>query len=866
MTLIRKLALALYLVLLCSSYSNSQTVDPATGNLTNYGTVSTDTTSTWRNGVYVNTLCFYAGDPGNCGPLPSIRNGGTINFSYGTADLNQVVNINRALAAGGTGVQLSGFNFGFTAKNGNGWDDGRQDYLAAYVKFFDAAGGLAANYDYSSQTNQKYNWTNFQFSETFATPLAASSYSNAQFGFVGRDNNYWAGNYGPEIYNVSFSLKYRVDPCALNPAYSPSCANFNTVLTSNNLVPNPNGYAYGGSTIDNSYAINTALAAAGSAAQIHGFQWGYVANANGPYCNFWVLVCLDQRDPNVTTNVNITNASGASLYSMTREYRNSYNTTEYSYLFPQSQTMSTLGNFNFTATTNDQAYVGSMWSRAVYTADPCAVNPLSSPTCSGYGAAYAKLMASTSTTSSTAAAYTSVASTTSGSLVETSPTGTIDQTSPQTSSTSSSTPSSSTSASTTQETTQTATVVATADPAQPASTTPAPAGGPAQTTSTSTSSSSSSSSSAGPSKLAMSVLKSAQEKDKATQAAAVQSAAKTLEGSMQSSQASSNAAISMNQDMSANSATAAATFASQQTQTSQQTATQTMQSQQTVQSSSQSLQSNKIGPQVQQQQEQQQTQAQSASIAMYQPPQQQQEQQQGQTQSSSSVVKLLQPQSEQQQTQTQMSTGAVQSQQRAYTPPQQNVQDTQTTQVAMLKPPMPVTEIQTQTSSGTGITLGRSLFAYNPLMSSSSSNMSLTIASPPQMYQPKVDTKQFEVEAPQPMIASFGGSKPGNPLSEIMMQQRFELMQNNISQPASAVNKNVQPNELAAGVDIASMASVPAGFNAYSFVLKDATFYEPKEVYKNQRTVDNERVLRGLTRGSDSLHQRMVDSQYKIGE
>jgi len=53
------------------------------------------------------------------------------------------------------------------------------------------------------------------------------------------------------------------------------------------------------------------------------------------------------------------------------------------------------------------------------------------------------------------------------------------------------------------------------------------------------------------------------------------------------------------------------------------------------------------------------------------------------------------------------------------------------------------------------------------------------------------------------------------------------------------------------------------GFNAYSFVLKDSAFYEPKEVYKNQRTVDNARVLRGLTGGSDALHQRMIDLQYK---
>ena len=902
--------MALSLALLFTSYSNAQ-VDGATGNLINYGNTPTDTTSTWNNGVYVNQLCFQYGQPGNCGPNPSVRPGGNINFSYGTADLNQVVNINRALSIAGTGVQLSGFNFSFIAKNGNGWDDARQDYLAAYVKFYDAAGGLAANYDYSAQTNRKYNWTAFNFSETFANPTAATNYSNAQVGFVGRDNNFWAGNYGPEIYNVGFSLKYRVDPCALNPAYSPNCSGFSTVATSGNLVPGPNGYAVYGDSINQSYAINTALANAGSAAQIHGFQWGYVANANGPYCAFWLLVCFDERNPSVTTNVNITNASGSSLYNVTREYRNGYNTTEYSYLFPSSQTMSTLGNFNFTASTNDTAYVGSMWSRALYTADPCAVNPLSSPTCSGYGAAYAKLMASTSTTSSTTTAYTGTTSVTTASQVETSPVGVIDQTSPQTTSSSSS--SSTASSSTTQDTTQATTAVATADTTQPASTTPTPAGGPAQTTTTSSSSSSSStSSSAGPSKLAMSVLKSTQEKDKATQAAAVQSAAKTLENATQSSQASSNMAITMNQDMSANSAVAAATFASQTTQSSQQTFTQVSQAQQSTQSSTQTQQTTKTVTQLQQQQQEvqqeqtqistnviqnqqpqqqetqqvqaqstssvvklltpqqqetQQVQTQSTSIAQYQPPQQQ-ETQQLQTQSTSSVVKLLPPrQQEQQQAQVQMTAGVIQTQQSTYTPPQQQQQDTASTQVAMLKPPTPTAvEVPQQSSTGTGITVGRNMFSFNTLTLSNNSNMTVTTTQSQPMYQLKLDPKQYEIETPQMPIASFSGSRAGNPLSEVMMQQRFEMMQNNVAQPANSVNRNVQPNELAKGVDIAGIATVPTGFNAYSFVLKDAAFYEPKEVYKNQQTVDNVRLLRGLTGGSDARHQEMVNSQYKSGE
>jgi hypothetical protein len=264
MTLIRKSALALYLALLYSSYSNAQT-DPTTGNLINYGTSPTETTSTWNNGVYVNQLCFGAGQPSNCGPNPSIREGNYINYSYGTVDLNQIVNINKALSIGGSGVQLSGFNFGFTAKNGNGWDDGRQDYLSAYVKLYGSTGSQVASYDYTAQTNQRYNWRQFNFSETFATPYVASTLGNAQVGFVGRDNNFWAGTYGPEIFNVSFSLRYSVrpDPCIADPLSSPTCPGYALATVKNSIL---------GSTVSNASvtsfvpAPNYALVSTGPAA------------------------------------------------------------------------------------------------------------------------------------------------------------------------------------------------------------------------------------------------------------------------------------------------------------------------------------------------------------------------------------------------------------------------------------------------------------------------------------------------------------------------------------------------------------------------------------------------------------------------
>jgi hypothetical protein len=234
MTALRKLVSVACWALLLSSYSastNAVTPDPTTGNLVNFTGTPTATTGNWVNGVYVNQLCFHAGDPGNCGPYPSVQQTGNINFSYGGVNLYQVVNIGQALKAAGSNLQVTGFNFGFAAKNGNGWDDGRQDYLNAYVQFYRPDGGVAALYGYGQYTNRLYNWTNFNFSETFANPSLATNYRAAQYGFIGRDNNYWAGNYGPEINNVSFNLKYRVDPCATDPTSSPACPGYAAAMS-----------------------------------------------------------------------------------------------------------------------------------------------------------------------------------------------------------------------------------------------------------------------------------------------------------------------------------------------------------------------------------------------------------------------------------------------------------------------------------------------------------------------------------------------------------------------------------------------------------------------------------------------------------
>ena len=222
--------------------SKAQVLEP--GQVYTTGSIVQDTPqggpTPWVGGVYQNSLtCWAGGDPGYCGPNAIVRPGGNINFSYGSTYLYQQQNVSTLLPSA-TGLQVNGYNFGFMAKNGNGWDDGRTDNLMALVRFWDNTGGRGATnllYGDAYSLNYKFNWTSFDYSKTFTTPLAVPSIGQVQYGFIGSDNNGWAGPYGPEIYNVSFSLKYSVDPCASNPLYSPTCKGYLDALAK--LMPAP---------------------------------------------------------------------------------------------------------------------------------------------------------------------------------------------------------------------------------------------------------------------------------------------------------------------------------------------------------------------------------------------------------------------------------------------------------------------------------------------------------------------------------------------------------------------------------------------------------------------------------------------------
>ena len=63
-------------------------------------------------------------------------------------------------------------------------------------------------------------------------------------------------------------------------------------------------------------------------------------------------------------------------------------------------------------------------------------------------------------------------------------------------------------------------------------------------------------------------------------------------------------------------------------------------------------------------------------------------------------------------------------------------------------------------------------------------------------------------------------------------------------------------------VVIAAMGFTP-GFQAYNVIMPDGVGYKPFTVYKNQKTVDNARVMRGLSGASDKIHEQMVASQWE---
>ena len=162
----------LLVILLCGWVIIAHSQTSYTGNLVG---------STWSNGYSVPALtCWQPGDP-NCSPgTPYVRPDGNINFSYVATELYQARSLADALPYSGTGLIVTGFQFNWRSKNGNGWDDGKLDVLQAYVQMYSKGGQWIEAQTYN--LNFIHNWTDFAWSGTFSKERRGSDLGTIQIG------------------------------------------------------------------------------------------------------------------------------------------------------------------------------------------------------------------------------------------------------------------------------------------------------------------------------------------------------------------------------------------------------------------------------------------------------------------------------------------------------------------------------------------------------------------------------------------------------------------------------------------------------------------------------------------------------------
>ena len=134
-----------------------------------------------------------------------------------------------------------------------------------------------------------------------------------------------------------------------------------------------------------------------------------------------------------------------------------------------------------------------------------------------------------------------------------------------------------------------------------------------------------------------------------------------------------------------------------------------------------------------------------------------------------------------------------------------------------------------------------------------------------EVAQPQTNTTQQTTQTvtseTYAMVSPNLVTDKSNPLTDIVEGKQNIPQNSTIATVGPSVNKNIGDNDVAGGVSINKMAIAPVGYGDYlNLTLRDVAFYAPKEVYKNQRNVDNARALRQLS--SDSKHREMVEMQY----
>lgn len=148
----------------------------------------------------------------------------------------------------------------------------------------------------------------------------------------------------------------------------------------------------------------------------------------------------------------------------------------------------------------------------------------------------------------------------------------------------------------------------------------------------------------------------------------------------------------------------------------------------------------------------------------------------------------------------------------------------------------------------------------NVSLFSSAPNASMLLL-PAGMDAMKKDRESMHTEAELPKLIETNFTDKTSPITEIL-EKKPDIEFTNKEQTKDTQKKEIQNNELAEGVDIATMAIQPKGYESYSTSLLDSPFYAPKEIYRNQKPIDNAKASRAFELRNDIVHQQMIEHQY----
>ena len=656
----------------------------------------------------------------------------TLRFSYSMSTATQTVAINQALAAAGSGIKVAGYNYSWLINNDLNTAGSTRGTLTGVVSITNTADQVVQSYNYNySNLNTGSNFQLVSGTETFATQYDATSLKNISVSFTGKDMTFWAGYYGPRVRDANISLNYTVDPCKMNPAYSPSCPGFDTVKTSGNL--------------GSFYNIQTALAHGGTGLTVHGFDYGFDWRT-GENCTAEFIICWSWGPASVGASAVVTNAQGSVIAAKSYGWysQNGSGTLTDSIRFPTSLNQLTLGNFGIGGGGDGGSYISNVWSRMVYSPDPCEKNPLYSSSCYQFVNTVLanQKLSQQSLTTTTDSTGTTTSLTVSGITAMSTPTAMADPVKNDVTNTN---------VGGAQLTTTGEVQVVTGVP-----------------------------------KVAIRPLPAEPLKEKEKEKPVIKIPTVPAPPVQQARRVKSDDETGVSIALAAQAASIESSQVQQKTEVQQsqvfaavqQTATAPVVVRRVIQ----------------------------ADTAMV-----------DSTQQESTLVAAA----------SQLRAAGVGSSSR------------KTVQEQFVLPEVPKElaaqqdEVTVQSLSGQGI----------------------SIVAVPQGLKP---ITSFNVEFPQ-----IQTSLATNRLSPINAAMEIRPIEETASSTTNTVKRDVQNNELAGGVDLAKMAIQPAGFNDYlGLALTDAAFYGPKEVYRNQRVVDNARAQRLLQGASDRMHQEMVNSQY----